>query len=179
SLQSIHPRFAGSPINACFVSDLEARIKRWRPTLWLHGHTHDSFDYRIGATRVLANPRGYAPGGVVENALFDPAFHIEIPSGRGATPRTKQRSSTIRNNIATSFTTATRSGGYCATKTGVRCASSRTPRYPPSMAARGMARSSPGPGWTTPAGRAGRGPANAVSAMHTAAGIPHLPHSGP
>jgi len=86
SLQSIHPRFAGSPINACFVSDLEARIKRWRPTLWLHGHTHDSFDYRIGATRVLANPRGYAPGGVVENALFDPAFHIEIPSGRGATP---------------------------------------------------------------------------------------------
>src|SRR5690606_24568879 len=80
SLLSIHPRFAGSPINACFVSDLAARIERWQPTLWLHGHTHDSFDYRIGATRVLANPRGYAPGGVVENALFDPAFHIEIPS---------------------------------------------------------------------------------------------------
>lgn len=86
SLQSIHPRFSGSPINACFVSDLEAHIRRWQPAFWLHGHTHDSFDYRIGATRVLANPRGYAPGGVVENALFDPAFHIEIPSGRGATP---------------------------------------------------------------------------------------------
>ncbi len=86
SLQSIHPRFADSPINACFVSDLAARIERWRPTLWLHGHTHDSFDYRIGATRVLANPRGYAPGGVVENALFDPAFHIEIPSIPGAMP---------------------------------------------------------------------------------------------
>lgn len=79
SLQSIHPRFADSPLNACFVSDLEARIRRWQPALWLHGHTHDSFDYRIGPTRVLANPRGYAPGGVVENALFDPGFHIEIP----------------------------------------------------------------------------------------------------
>jgi predicted phosphodiesterase len=85
SLKSIHPRFAGSPINACFVSDLSARIERWQPAFWLHGHTHDSFDYRIGATRVLANPRGYAPGGVVENALFDPAFHFEIPSSPGAT----------------------------------------------------------------------------------------------
>jgi calcineurin-like phosphoesterase family protein len=77
SPQSIHPRFAGSPLNACFVSDLEARIARWQPSLWLHGHVHDSFDYRIGATRVVANPRGYAPGGVVENARFDPELVVE------------------------------------------------------------------------------------------------------
>lgn len=74
---SIHPRFAGSPINPCFVSDLEDRILRWQPQLWLHGHTHDSFDYTIGRTRVVANPRGYAPAGVVENARFDPALVIE------------------------------------------------------------------------------------------------------
>ncbi|MFA7503353.1 MAG: metallophosphoesterase [Burkholderiaceae bacterium] len=86
SLQSIHPRFADSPLNACFVSDLEPWIQRWQPALWLHGHTHDSFDYRIGATRVLANPRGYAPAGVVENALFDPALHLEVPTPQGATP---------------------------------------------------------------------------------------------
>jgi Icc-related predicted phosphoesterase len=85
SLRSIHPRFEGSPINACFVSDLERHILRWQPALWLHGHTHDSFDYCIGQTHVLANPRGYAPGGVVENAIFDPGFHIEIPSLYGAT----------------------------------------------------------------------------------------------
>jgi predicted phosphodiesterase len=77
STKSIHPRFAGSPINACFVSDLEERILRWQPSLWLHGHTHDSFDYRIGDTRVLANPRGYAPHGVVENRLFDPTLVID------------------------------------------------------------------------------------------------------
>lgn len=80
TLQSIHPRFEGSPFNACFVSDLAAQIKRWQPLYWVHGHTHDSFDYQVGHTRVLANPRGYAPKGTNENALFDPHFHITIPS---------------------------------------------------------------------------------------------------
>jgi hypothetical protein len=75
---SIAARFAGSPLNACFVSDLEARIRAWQPELWLHGHVHDSFDYRIGATRIVANPRGYAPKGVIENASFDPELVIEI-----------------------------------------------------------------------------------------------------
>lgn len=75
---SIHPRFEGSPLNACFVSDLEANILRWQPRLWLHGHVHDSFDYVLGRTRVVANPRGYAPGGKVENAQFDPSLVIEI-----------------------------------------------------------------------------------------------------
>jgi len=28
--------------------------------LWTHGHTHDTFDYMIGSTRVICNPRGYA-----------------------------------------------------------------------------------------------------------------------
>jgi hypothetical protein len=27
--------------------------------LWTHGHTHEKFDYMIGGTRVVANPRGY------------------------------------------------------------------------------------------------------------------------
>jgi hypothetical protein len=75
---SIAARFAGSPLNACFVSDLEERIRAWQPRLWLHGHVHDSFDYRIGATRIVANPRGYAPNGVIENASFDPGLVIEI-----------------------------------------------------------------------------------------------------
>lgn len=75
---SIATRFAGSPLNACFVSDLEDRIARWQPRLWLHGHVHDSFDYRIGATRVVANPRGYARDGKVENKAFDPTLVIEV-----------------------------------------------------------------------------------------------------
>ena len=75
---SIAHQFAGSPLNACFVSDLEERILRWQPALWLHGHVHDSFDYWVGATRVVANPRGYAPQGVVENKAFAPELILEI-----------------------------------------------------------------------------------------------------
>jgi Icc-related predicted phosphoesterase len=75
---SIAARFAGSPLNACFVSNLEDRIRRWQPQLWLHGHVHDSFDYRIGNTRVVANPRGYARGGIVENKAFDPELMLEL-----------------------------------------------------------------------------------------------------
>ena len=75
---SIATRFVGSPLNACFVSDLQAQIERWQPALWLHGHVHDSCDYRLGRTRVVANPRGYAPKGVLENPRFDPSLVIEL-----------------------------------------------------------------------------------------------------
>lgn len=75
---SIATRFVGSPLNACFVSDLQAQIEHWQPALWLHGHVHDSCDYQIGHTRVVANPRGYAPKGVVENPRFDPSLVIEL-----------------------------------------------------------------------------------------------------
>jgi hypothetical protein len=27
--------------------------------MWTHGHTHDTFDYMIGSTKVVCNPRGY------------------------------------------------------------------------------------------------------------------------
>jgi len=27
--------------------------------LWTHGHTHEDFDYMLGSTRVVCNPRGY------------------------------------------------------------------------------------------------------------------------
>ena len=78
SRRSIHPRFADSPLNACFVSDAEHLMGAKRAQLWVHGHTHDSFDYRLNGTRVVCNPRGYSKGGVVENAHFDPHFIVEL-----------------------------------------------------------------------------------------------------
>ncbi|MBC7489686.1 MAG: hypothetical protein H7240_06600 [Glaciimonas sp.] len=53
---SIHPRYKGSSLNACFVSDIEARLKVWQPALWVHGYLHDSFDYQVENTRVVCNP---------------------------------------------------------------------------------------------------------------------------
>ena len=78
SRKSIHPRFAGSLLNACFVSDAERLIGGGRARLWVHGHTHDSFDYWLHGTRVVCNPRGYAKNGANENALFDANFLVEI-----------------------------------------------------------------------------------------------------
>jgi predicted phosphodiesterase len=77
SPRSIHPRFAGSLLNACFVSDLERLAGANRAQLWIHGHTHDSFDYELNGTRVVCNPRGYAKGAVNENARFDPRLTVE------------------------------------------------------------------------------------------------------
>jgi len=61
SRQSIHPRYQSDhQTNGCYSSDLEAFIlDRPEIMLWTHGHTHEDFDYMIGNTRVVCNPRGY------------------------------------------------------------------------------------------------------------------------
>ncbi|PLC55419.1 metallophosphoesterase [Pollutimonas nitritireducens] len=79
SPKSIHPRFDGSLINNCFVSNSEHLMGADRAALWIHGHTHDSFDYHVNGTRVVCNPRGYARDGINENIAFDPELVIEVP----------------------------------------------------------------------------------------------------
>jgi predicted phosphodiesterase len=54
---SLHPRWARHLSSAAFVSDLTALMGK--AALWIHGHTHDSFDYTVDGTRVIANPMGY------------------------------------------------------------------------------------------------------------------------
>lgn len=71
---SVHPRYEGDLLNHAYYSNLEPIIEAGRPALWVHGHVHGCFDYRIFETRVLCNPRGY-PG---ENPLFDSALVIKI-----------------------------------------------------------------------------------------------------
>jgi Icc-related predicted phosphoesterase len=76
SYKSIAPRFEGDTLNGAYASELDDLILKYEPVIWIHGHTHVSFDYCIGKTRVLCNPRGYF--GVEENAKFDPNLVIEI-----------------------------------------------------------------------------------------------------
>jgi predicted phosphodiesterase len=78
SRHSIHPRFAGSLLNACFVSDAERLFGARRAQLWIHGHTHDTFDYVVNGTRVVCNPRGYAKADTNENSRFDADLIIEV-----------------------------------------------------------------------------------------------------
>lgn len=61
---------------ACYASALEALIEQYQPQLWVHGHIHVANDYRVGSTRIVSNPRGYAPGRL--NPLFNPTLVIEI-----------------------------------------------------------------------------------------------------
>jgi predicted phosphodiesterase len=82
---SVHPRFANEITCAAFVSNLEAEIGT--ADLYIHGHTHDSFDYLVGKMRVLSNPMGYVRGLRTagspadlerENPDFDSRFTTEI-----------------------------------------------------------------------------------------------------
>lgn len=59
SWQSVSPGYIGDRLNGAYVSDLEKIMKEHDPELWIHGHTHSSFDYTVWNTRVLCNPVGY------------------------------------------------------------------------------------------------------------------------
>lgn len=61
SWQSCAPKWQGDRVmNGAFHTELGDFIA-YRPQikLWVHGHTHDDFDYPIGETRIVCNPRGY------------------------------------------------------------------------------------------------------------------------
>ena len=61
SRRSTHEMYAHDTVmNGGYSSDLDEFIEQ-RPhiRLWTHGHTHHPFDYMIGETRVVCNPRGY------------------------------------------------------------------------------------------------------------------------
>lgn len=47
-------------VNGAYSSDLSDFIlDRPQIKVWCHGHTHHNFDYMVGSTRIVANPRGY------------------------------------------------------------------------------------------------------------------------
>lgn len=76
SKQSIHERYANQyQMNGAFVSDLDDYIID-HPSikLWVHGHVHNPWDYKIGDTRIVCNPYGY-PG---EQTDFNPELVVEI-----------------------------------------------------------------------------------------------------
>jgi hypothetical protein len=61
SRASTHKMYASDTImNGGYSSNLDEFIMDHpQIKLWTHGHTHHEFDYVIGETRVVCNPRGY------------------------------------------------------------------------------------------------------------------------
>jgi Icc-related predicted phosphoesterase len=52
-------RFKEEPVNMFFTCDMEILIKERKPKLWIHGHTHHSFNYMLHNTHIICNPLGY------------------------------------------------------------------------------------------------------------------------
>jgi Icc-related predicted phosphoesterase len=73
---SIHEIYKHDTLmNGGYSSDLsEFILDRPQIKLWTHGHMHNNFDYTIGDTRVVCNPKGY-PG---ENGDFNSNLILEI-----------------------------------------------------------------------------------------------------
>lgn len=71
---SIHPKYDKNILNGSFASDLTDLIGQVGPQLWVHGHTHDPFDYTIHNTRIVCNPRGYP----TESNGFNKSLIVEI-----------------------------------------------------------------------------------------------------
>lgn len=76
SALSVSEKFQDHPITPAFVSALEDQIISMDPVLWVHGHTHRAFDYKLGRTRVICNPRGYARE--ASNKSFNPTLVIDL-----------------------------------------------------------------------------------------------------
>jgi len=61
SALSVHPKYKDDLITAAFVSPLDDLMGNDKVSLWIHGHMHKAFDYKISGTRVICNPRGHPP----------------------------------------------------------------------------------------------------------------------
>jgi len=61
SAQSLPDKLKNDPASGAYASNMESFINDIGPRLWIHGHIHQPSSYTVGATQVVANPRGY-PG---------------------------------------------------------------------------------------------------------------------
>jgi len=74
---SVAEQYKGNRINCAYYEDMtQFMFGDDAPKVWCHGHMHNSADYVVGNTRVIANPRGYA--GQALNSRFDVMFEFEV-----------------------------------------------------------------------------------------------------
>jgi predicted phosphodiesterase len=76
SFKSVHTRFSNNSLNPAFASHLYELMHEGQVALWVHGHTHDAYDYQLNGTRVVCNPRGYF--GFERTDEFKSDFVVEV-----------------------------------------------------------------------------------------------------
>lgn len=57
SMKSLAGRYIHTPFG--YATNLTQMIETYQPELWVHGHCHQTADYKIGNTRIVSNPYGY------------------------------------------------------------------------------------------------------------------------
>ncbi len=75
SALSLPERRRAKVLSAAYASSMEGFIEQYQPLLWVHGHIHHHNDYRIGKTRILANPRAYPDE---PSPTFQPDLVVEV-----------------------------------------------------------------------------------------------------
>jgi predicted phosphodiesterase len=80
SFLSVHEGYKNEFLmNGGYHSDLSQFIlDHPQIKLWVHGHTHHPFDYVIGETRIVCNPRGYENDGYNEDTGWNPNLILEV-----------------------------------------------------------------------------------------------------
>ena len=75
---SLASHYQANWLSGAFVSELPGYFFEV-PSLWIHGHIHESFDYQAGNCRVVCNPRGYLRHDRgLENTQFNPELVVEL-----------------------------------------------------------------------------------------------------
>jgi Icc-related predicted phosphoesterase len=75
SALSVADEFADDPLTSAYASRLE-HLFGPNVALWVHGHMHNSVDFAYSGTRVVCNPRGYAPNDL--NPAFNPGLVLTL-----------------------------------------------------------------------------------------------------
>lgn len=73
TFQSMHPQYKDSRLNSFFITELSDLIIEREPAVWIYGHTHSTFDFMLGKTRMICNPFGYnhEPTNYDENCIIE------------------------------------------------------------------------------------------------------------
>ena len=72
-------RHEGNRLNPYFINDNEALVRMVDARLWVSGHTHSPFDYQVGQTRVVGNPRGYPHGDPRPGFSVTKTVEVNVP----------------------------------------------------------------------------------------------------
>jgi len=82
SIQCVHTKWLDGDmsLNYGFFTDLDWLLDKYKPDMWIFGHTHDSVNkvHSNGTTKLVCNPRGYRRYSRYENPDFDGNLVVEV-----------------------------------------------------------------------------------------------------